>query len=57
MTPPRDPHPSWRVVDADTGALVALVGSREEAARMVKDGPDGAIYLVEPPAAEGDGDA
>lgn len=47
-----DPREAWRVVDADTGALVAAVASREEAVLALRDAREGAIYLIEPPAAE-----
>jgi hypothetical protein len=43
---------AWRVVDADTGALVASVPSRTDAVRIVCDAPDPARYVIEPPAAE-----
>jgi hypothetical protein len=43
---------AWRVVDADTGALVARVPSRTDAVRIVCDAPDPARYVIEPPAAE-----
>lgn len=56
MNPQRD-CPAWRVVDADTGALVALVESRAEATQIVVGSSDPSKYVIEAPAAGDEGEA
>jgi len=43
---------AWRVVDADTGALVARVRSRADATAIILANGDPTRYVVEPPAAD-----